>query len=86
MENNINKDKSIIHECNILTNILNPKKHAKSKYNHYSPILQGCMNTCSGRALFRNFRILLDSGIISKIAMVNLASKLKPDFLTETTW
>ena len=29
MEKKINKDKSIVHKCNILTNILNTKKRAK---------------------------------------------------------
>ena len=37
--NNMNKDKSIIHECNIQTNLLNPTKRVKSKYDHYSPII-----------------------------------------------
>ena len=32
--NKIQKDKCIVHECNILTNILNPKKHARQK-SHY---------------------------------------------------
>ena len=40
MANNINKYKSIIHECNILTYILNHTKSEKSKYDHYSQILQ----------------------------------------------
>ena len=31
MENNINNDKSLTHECNVLSNILNPIKRAKSK-------------------------------------------------------
>ena len=29
MENKINKDKSITHECNVLTNLLNPTKCAE---------------------------------------------------------
>ena len=76
MTNNINKDKSIKHLCNILTDILNPTKFAKIK-PYYAPILQGCMNTCSRRALFRNLRILLDSEISSTIIMGDLMSKLK---------
>ena len=47
MKNKINNDKSITHECNVLSTILNPIKHAKSKDSHSSPILQGCMNTRS---------------------------------------
>ena len=77
MENNINNYKSITHEFNVLSNILNPMKRAKSKNNHYSPILQGCMNTRSGRGENRNFWILLDSGSSSTILMGKLTSKLK---------
>ena len=53
MENKINNDKSLTHECNLLSNILNPMKRTKSKNSHYSPILQGCMNTLSGKEKFR---------------------------------
>ena len=77
MENNTNKEKIITHEFNVLTNIINPIKHPRSKNIHYSPILQGCMNTHSGRANFINFRIMLDSGRSSKIVMGILTSKLK---------
>ena len=41
MENKINNDKSLTHECNVLTNIFNPIKRAKSKNSNYSQILQG---------------------------------------------
>ena len=34
------------------------------------------MNTRKGKAKFKNFRILLDSGFISKIVMVRLIKKL----------
>ena len=77
MANKINNDKSITHECNVLSNLLNNMKHVKSKNSHYSPILQGCMNTCSGEAKLRNFRILLDRGSTSPIVMGKLKSKLK---------
>ena len=82
-ENKINNDKSIVHYWNILTVILNPTKRSKTK-SHYSPLLKGRMNTRSGRALFRNFRILLDSGICSTITMGKLTEKLKPKNSTET--
>ena len=55
MENKINNNKSLTHDCNVLSNILNPIKRTKSKNSHYSPILQGCMSTHSGRAKFRFF-------------------------------
>ena len=77
MENIINKDKSITHKSNILNILLNLKKHAQQKYNHYSPIPQECMNTCSRREQFRYFRILLDSGRSQTINMVKLISTLK---------
>ena len=86
MSNNIKIDKIIIHECNILADILNPTKRAKSKYNNYSPIQQGCINTCSGRELFRKFRILLNSRSISTIITVEMTSKLKPKKSTDTMW
>ena len=41
MENNISSDKSLTHECNVLSNLLCPLKHAKLKNSHHSPILQG---------------------------------------------
>ena len=75
MANNINNNKSLPHECNVLSNILNPMRRAKNC--HYSPTLQGCMNTHSGRAKFICFSILLDSGSSSKIVMGKMTSKLK---------
>ena len=77
MSNKINNDKSLTHECNVLSNLLNTMKHAKSKNGHYSPILQGCMNTRIGRAKLTNFRIILVIRISSKIVMGKLTSKLK---------
>ena len=69
MANKINNYLSLTHECNILHNIVNTMKHAKSKDSHYSLILQGCMNTRSGRAKFRKIIILFDSGSSSIIVM-----------------
>ena len=77
MENNINNDKILTHECNELSNLLNTTKRKKSKNSHYSPILKGCMNNRSGTAKFRNFRIILDSGNSSTIVIGKLTSKLK---------
>ena len=45
MDYKINKDNIIKHECNVLYNILDPKKLAKYKISYYSPIIQDCMNT-----------------------------------------
>ena len=69
--NKVNK----IYECNLLHDILNPPKHTKLLNSHYSPILNGCMNTRKGRAKFKNFQILLDSGCSSNILMVRLIKK-----------
>ena len=57
-----NINNGIKRECNVLSNFLNPIKRAKSKNNHYSPIIQGCINTHSGKAKFKKFKIILDSG------------------------
>ena len=77
MANKVSKDSSITHVCNVLSNLLNPTKHAISKIDNYSPILHGCMNTLSGREKFRNFRILLESGCSSTIVMGKMKSKIK---------
>ena len=83
MENDINKDKSLTLEFNLLSNILNTIKHAKLKNIHYSPIMQGCMNTRSGRTKLTNVQILLDRRSSSTIVMVKLTSKLKERKTTE---
>ena len=77
MENKNNNNKSLTHECNVLSNLLNPMKRAKSKNCHYSPIIQGCMKTRSGMSKFGFFLILLDRGSSSTIMMGKLMSKLK---------
>ena len=67
MSNKINKDKIFTHEWNLLSNILNPMKCAKSKNSHYSPILQGCMNTHSGRENLENFRSYWKAEAVQKL-------------------
>ena len=74
------KSNSIIitrHKCNVLSNILYSTKLAKNNNGHYSLILQGFMNTYSGRYKFRNFVILLESGSSLTTVIVKMASKLK---------
>ena len=44
------------------------------------------MNTCSGRAKFKNFQILFDSGSSSTIVIGKLMSKLKPKESGKTMW
>ena len=50
-----------ISECNLLHDIINYSKHTKVIGSQYFPIFHGCINTCGGRPIFNNFRILLDS-------------------------
>ena len=66
---------------------LNLIKCAKSKHIHYSPILQVCMNTCSGGSKFRHFRIILDRASSSTHVMGKMTSKLKQkQSQEETMW
>ena len=61
-----------IAECNLLHDIINTPKRAKILNSHYSPILDGCINTGKGIVKFNNFQIILDSGCSSRIVMGNL--------------
>ena len=73
------KDVKNIAEYNLLHDIINPPKRAKNINSHYSPITHECMNTRKGRANFKNFQIILDSGCSSKVVMGRLVGKLNPD-------
>ena len=66
-----NNEVNNIAECNLLHDIINPPKPTKNLNSHYSPILHGYMNTIKGKANFKNFRILLDSGCSSPIIFSN---------------
>ena len=68
-----------IAECNLLHDITNHPKRAKNINSHYSPILHGFVNTRKGRAKFKNFQIILDSGCSSTILMRRLVEKLCPE-------
>ena len=70
-----NNEVKNIAKCNLLHNIINAPKRAKSLNSHYSTILNGCMNTRKSKARFNNFHILLDSGCSSTILMGRLAGK-----------
>ena len=50
-----NKDVSKIAKFNLLHDMMNPPKRAKSLYSHYTPILPECMDTIKRRAKFKNF-------------------------------
>ena len=64
-----------IAEYNLLHDIINPPKCARNLNSHYSYISHGCMNTRKGRAKFKNYHILLDSGYSSTILMESLVKK-----------
>ena len=61
-------------------------KRAKSKNSHYSLILQGYTNPCSGKVQFRNFRTILNIDNSSIIVTGKLTSKLKNKSSSTTTW
>ena len=75
-----------ISEFNFLHDIINPLKRAKILNSYYSRILHGCMNTRKGRARFKNFCILLDSGCSSTIVMGNPVENLYPKKLASMQW
>ena len=58
-----------IAECNLLNDIINTPKRAKNINSHYYLILHVCTNTRKGRAKFKNFQTILDSGCSYTIAM-----------------
>ena len=72
------KEVNKIAESNLLHDIINPPKCAKNINSHYSPILNGCMNTRKCKAKFKSFRILLDGGYSYTIVMGRLVEKLYP--------
>ena len=71
-----NKKVNKIPECNLLHDIINSSKRTKHLNSHYYPILHACMNTRHGRAKFKSFWILLDSGFSPTILMVRLVEKI----------
>ena len=75
-----------IAECNLLHGFINAPKRAKNINTHYYLILHGCMNIRKGRARFKNFQILLDSGFIYTILMIWLVDKLYPGKDTVMQW
>ena len=70
-----NKVKNI-YEYNLLHDIINPPKRAKNINRHYYPILYECINIRKGKAKFKNFQILLDSGCIYTTVMRRLVENL----------
>ena len=71
-----------IDECNLLHDITNPPKRAKHINSHYFTILHGCINIRKGKAKFKKFRFILDSGCISTIVVIRLVEKLSLETYT----
>ena len=61
---------------NLIHDIINHPKRNKILNIHYSPIIYGCMNNRIGKAKFKNFWILLESGCSSTIVMGGVVEKL----------
>ena len=79
------KEVNKLSELNLLHYIINTTKRTKTFNIHYSPIIQGFMNTRKGKARFKNFLILLYSGCSSTIIMGRLINKPthKKDFVMQ---
>ena len=56
-----------IDGCNLLHDKINNYICTKNINIYDYPFIHGCMNTCRGRAKFKDFGILLDSGCIYTI-------------------
>ena len=64
---------------NLQHDIVNLFKYNNNLDIHYSPSLHVCMDNREGRAKFKRFRVLLDSGCNFTILMGKLAEKLSPE-------
>ena len=81
-----NNELKNIAECNLLHDMINPPKRAKNLNIHYSPIINGCMNTRKGKTRFKNFRIIFDSGCSYTIVTRRIIKKLCPEKDTPMQW
>ena len=72
-ENKVNN----MDEFNLLHDIPNTFKHSKNINSHYSPIMNGCMNTFRGKEKFKMSLVLLDIVYISDIGTRRLMKRLK---------
>ena len=80
--NKLNK----LAEWNLLHDMINLLKLTKNLNSHYSPVLQGCINTQKGKQKFKKFRILLDSGCSSTILMGRLIQNRIPKIDNVIQW
>ena len=81
-----NNEVKNIAECNLLYDIINRPKRGKKLNSHYSHIIHGCMNTGKGKANFKNFHILLDSGCSSTIVIRRIVENLGPEKYAPMQW
>ena len=81
-----NNEVNNIAECNVLHDIINPPRRAKTLNSHYSPILHECTNTRNSKSNFDNFCILLESGCSSMIVMGRLVKKLSSEKYAPMKW
>ena len=81
-----NNEVNNISECNLLHDKINPPKRAKYLNRHYYSILHGCMNIRRGKAKFKNFHIILDSGCSSAVVMGRLVKILSPEKYASMLW
>ena len=65
-----------IAKCNLIHDIINPPKRDNQLSSHYSDILHGCIHTRRGKAKFKIFRIIFDSGYSPTIVIRRLVNNL----------
>ena len=70
------KEVNKISEFNLIHDMINPPKCAKILNIYYHPIIHIFMNTRKGRAKFKNFQTILDSGCSSIILTVRIVENL----------
>ena len=80
------KEVNKLAEYNLLHDIIIYTKLTGNLNIQYYPILHGCMNTRKGKARFKKFPILLDSGCSSTILIGRLVEKMHPEKDSVIQW
>ena len=86
MGNKEYRNNSIKHKCNVPSIFRTHTTRAISKSSNYSSILQGCMNTCSRKAKFKNFRIILVIGSSSLDGFQHILIMIMSHLLTSSIY
>ena len=76
-----NKEVNNIAEYNLLHDNLIHFLNAKKFNIHYSPNIHGFMNTRKGKAKFKNYQIILDSGCSSMVLIVRMVEYIIKDMM-----